>query len=510
MTDRRVFVTAAVMTAIVVAIYLLRLDGYAGLMVDDAWYMVLGKSLASGEGFRLVSSSATPIVPVVPPGFPALLSIVFLLSPSYPGNLFLLKAVSLLAMAGVGIACWIDYTRYRDVPPAQVVLLTAATLLIPSFVFLSTSTVMAEASFTLAQMLTVIAIERTVRRSPQDGRAPLAAGLIAAVTMLIRTAGLAVVVAGVGYLVLQRRWRQASIFALVAAASMVPWFVYASANASPLEDRIAHGGTIAHTYRELLAAERPGLVMTPISSTKMLLRAGRNIGDIVTRDVGAVILPTLYRGPNESGEEVISVGRPGRGSMGGATGTMIISALLCLVMLAGIAATRAWFSLPVLLIAASVLMISTVGSQTIRYVVPLAPFLLLFLWRGIRHPAAARIAVLCVIGFQLMDHALYLQLKTTGTPVWIGGAAEIDEALTWMTDNITGEGAIASSNPGLVYLRTGRKGIVSASPEKNWEVWKRGGVRYVVALRKVEKPWPTTLYRRIAFETKSGLWVIEM
>ena len=509
MTGRRESVGALVACAIVAAIYLLRLDGYAGLTVDDAWYMVLGKALASGEGFRLVSSSATPIVPVVPPGFPALLSIVFVVSPSYPGNLLLLKAVSLLAMAGVGVACWIDYTRHRDVQPAPAILLIVATLLIPSFVFLSTSTVMAEASFTLAQMLTVIAIERTSRRDPHDGRAPVAAGLVAAATMLIRTAGLAIVAAGVGYLLLQRRWRQASIFAIVAALSMVPWLLYANANASPFEERMAHGGTISHTYRELLVAERPELVTAPISPTRMLWRAGRNIGDIVTRDVGAVILPVLYRGPSESGEEVHSVGRPGRGSMGGAMGTLIVSAFLCLLMLAGIAATRAWFSLPVLLIAASVLMISSVGSQTIRYVVPLAPFLLLFLWRGIRHQTAARIAVLSVIGFQLMDHALYLQLKTTGTPVWIGEAAEADEALSWMTDNITGEGAIASSNPGLVYLRTGRKGVASASPEENWENWKRGGVRYVAALRRIRMPSPRLNYR-ILFQSKSGLWVVEM
>jgi hypothetical protein len=471
--------------------------------------MVLGKSLATGEGFRLVSSSATPIVPVVPPGFPALLSLVFLLSPSYPDNLMLLKGVSLLAMAGVGVACWIDYTRHRDVPPEPAVMLTAATLLIPSFVFLSTSTVMAEASFTLAQLLTVIALERTVRREAGDNRAPIVAGLMAALTMLIRTAGLAVVAAGIAYLLLQRRWRQASIFAVVAAASMLPWQLYASANASPLEDRMANGGTIAHTYGELLAAERPGLVMTPISRTEMLFRAGRNLQDMLTRDVGALIVPALYRGPAESGIEVISVARPGRGSMGSATGTMIISGLFCLAMLAGIAATRAWLSLPALLIAASLVMISSVGSQTIRYVLPLAPFLLLFLWRGIPQPAAARVVVLCVLGFQLMDHALYLQVKTTGTPIWIGGAAEIDEALTWMTDNIHGEGAIASSNPGLVYLRTGRKGVVSALPEKNWETWKRGGVRYVAGLRKVEMP-SRRLYRRLLFETKSKLWIVEM
>ena len=225
-------VVALVAFGVVGLVYLLRLDGYAGLMIDDAWYMVLAQALASGEGFRLISSSVTPILPAVPPGFPALLAPVFLVSPSYPDNLMLLKSVSLLATAGIGVTTWIDYTRHRGVRPEQAIWLIVVTLLIPSAVFLATATVMAEASFTCAQMLSVLAIERIVRRDPTDQRAPILAGLSAAVTMLIRTAGVAIVAAGVAYLVAQKRWRQASIFAVVAAASLAPWFLYTGVNAS--------------------------------------------------------------------------------------------------------------------------------------------------------------------------------------------------------------------------------------------------------------------------------------
>ena len=45
----------------------------AGLFTDDALFIVLAKSLAQGDGFRLISST-TPILPAYPPGFPMLLA----------------------------------------------------------------------------------------------------------------------------------------------------------------------------------------------------------------------------------------------------------------------------------------------------------------------------------------------------------------------------------------------------------------------------------------------------
>jgi hypothetical protein len=502
-------IAAIVLAAIASVIYVLRLDPYAGLLFDDAWYIVLGKALAGGDGFRMISSSAAPIMPTVPPGFPALLAIVFAVAPSYPGNLILLKAVSIAAMAGVGVACWIDLSRYRAVPPAQSMWMAFAVVLTPSFVFLATSTVMAEGVFTLAQLVTVMAVERAVRRDQAEWRGPTAAGVIGALTVLIRTAGVAVLAASVAYLVLQRRWRQAAIFALTAAACLLPWELYARANAPTYEERLAHGGTFAFTYEQLLAMDRPGAADTDVSRDEMAVRVGRNVTDVLLRDVGAAIVPAVYRGPAESGEEVLSVGRPGRGSMGVATGTMVVSGLVCLAVMIGIVRSRAWFSLPALLIGATLAMILPVGALTFRYVVPLVPFLLLFLMRSVAHPSAARILVLTVLGFHLVDHALFLREKATSTPPWTARAGDVEALLVWMSDNLKGSGTVASTNPGLVYLRTGRKGVASAAPDENWERWKKDGVRYVAALRWTSLP-PRQRQARLLFQTKGLLWVVEM
>ena len=47
---------AAVVVLVVAVLYVLRLDRVAGLVVDDAWYILLGQALSQGHGVRLTSS----------------------------------------------------------------------------------------------------------------------------------------------------------------------------------------------------------------------------------------------------------------------------------------------------------------------------------------------------------------------------------------------------------------------------------------------------------------------
>src|SRR5215813_1053102 len=93
-------VTAA--TLIFLAIYILRLDQVVGMVVDDAWYVLLAKALATGQGYRIINAPGAQIMPLYPPGFPFLLSFVFRIAPQFPENYWLLKAVSIAAMMGTG------------------------------------------------------------------------------------------------------------------------------------------------------------------------------------------------------------------------------------------------------------------------------------------------------------------------------------------------------------------------------------------------------------------------
>ena len=501
------------LVAAVALIYIGRLDQAAGLMVDDAWYIVLAKALAQGDGFRLISSATTEILPAVPPGFPALLAAVFWVTPSYPDNLMWLKLVSVVAMLLVGSVCWLDFTRNRGVPAPHATLLVVAIVLTPSLVFLATSTVMSECVFMLAQVLAVILVERIAREDAGDNRAPIVAGILTAIVLLIRTAGAALLIAAVAYLVIAKRRRQAAIFMGAIAVCMAPWIWYAREHAPTMEERLAHGGSIAFSYEQLLTMERIDDPLAGAASTgRMARRGASNIAGVLSRDMGAILLPSIYRGGNESGQEVISIGGPRGGSMGITTGTTTISLIFSAIVLAGWLLNRLErYAMPGLLLATSLVMMAPVGGQTFRYLVPLTPFIVLFFWHGLRGNVVARIAVMCLVGFHLMDHGVYLERKVNSTTEWIDDAREMNELMSWISTHVDASGFVATTNPGLVYLATGHRSIASAYHLRNWSSWKASGIRYVVAtLGGIQLPEGQLGGRLLYRTSRSGLWIVEM
>lgn len=515
---------AAIVVAVASFVYLLRLDGAAGLMVDDAWYILLAKALASGEGYRLISSATVPILPSVPPGFPALLAPVFALSPSFPANLLLLKAVSIAAMAGVGVATYYYAIESRRAPSWIAAAVATATVLTPSLVFLATSTVMSEAVFTLAQVVVVILLDRARGGAPPALRWFVLAGIMAAVAVLIRSAGVAVLAGGIVCLLYARSWRGAAALAGAAGICLAPWYFYSAAHAPTAAQSASHGGTIAYSYSELLTMRRAGDTGAGRAGIAELpARVSRNLVNVFGRDLGGVFVPGFYRGPAESGEETVGLGGAGA-SMGSAAATMVVSFAFAAVLMLGLVTNlRSRPSAGDALVVASLAMVVLVPSRTFRYLLPLAPFLWLYLATGARavgdlvnrrrepgRVAPVRVVMTLLIGLQVMDHAQFLWIKANNpvAPPWQADARAVDDLLAWMDRTLPAHEAVASTNPGLIYLRTGRKGVVSADPAGNLRAWKAAGVRYLVAVRP--QPWPRrSLGFKKLYESR-GLWVFEI
>jgi hypothetical protein len=292
--------------AAVLTIYLLRLDAAAGLYVDDAWYIVLAKALWQGDGFRLISSATTPILPAFPPGFAMLLAPVVGMTADFPDNVSALKAVSIVAMAGVGICSYVFLWRFSSVPQHVAAVIAVITTLIPAFVFLTTSTVMADPTFTLSQIALAIAIERSVAaRDPAHHRRLIViSAAIGAALLLVRVAGVAAIAASVLYLVWRRGVRAAAIFGVIVIIGYSPWLLYSRANAPTIPERDAHGGSVAFRYSELLMMRYGGEPSSGrVTIGELPSRIGNNIVNVLGRDAGAFVFPGGYRGASESGQE---------------------------------------------------------------------------------------------------------------------------------------------------------------------------------------------------------------
>lgn len=520
----------AAVAAGVCAIYLLRLDPAAGLYVDDGYYVVLAKALVNGDGYALISSAATPILPAFPPGFPLLLAPVVAVTQQFPANVPWLKAVSIVAMGGVAAATYLFLIRDRGAPPWLAGAVALVTVVTPAFVFLATSTVMAECAFTLGQMGLVLAVERASRMPPgRAGRWVVLAAVIGAVTLLIRAAGVAPLAAAGLYLLAKRGWRTAAGFALVAAICYSPWLLYASAHRPTDAERTAHGGAVAYAYSELLAMEKGGVAEgSRVDAAGLASRVRGNLVNVFGRDLGALIFPAAYRGPGESGLEVFTLsGETGlrAGSMGGGPAVLWVSSGLSAIAVVGFfAALHRGMTIAEFLVPVTIAMVVLVPNRTFRYVLPLAPFVVFYFLTGLesvfarlrsaavmRPGAAPQMAVLCMLGLVGMEHAQYIwQARNGPVPPWLRDYQEVQAVSGWMNEHLVSPGAVAATNPPLMYLLTGRKTVALVDVVASWPRWQALGVRYAAAFHITEQP-PERLGYRLRFQSpRLGLWVLEL
>ena len=207
-----------------------------GVFFDDGVYAVLAKALAEGKGFRYLHLPGEPGATHYPPGYPALLALLWRAWPAFPENVALMKGVNALLLAA---AAWgavrFGAVRLRLGAPlaaGTVLLFTAA---VPVLVF--TAVLFSEPLF-LAMLFPVLLLaERTV----ESGRVrdALVTGLLTGVLVLVRTVGFVIVPPLVLALLVRRRPAAALAAGAAAVLVMLPWQLWSSAHAADVPPVLA-------------------------------------------------------------------------------------------------------------------------------------------------------------------------------------------------------------------------------------------------------------------------------
>jgi hypothetical protein len=483
----RPLAAAAGAAALFLLIYLLRLDRVYGLYVDDAYYVLLAKALAGGQGFTLINTPTPGIVPIYPPGFPALLSLAFRLSPQHPENVWLLKAVSVAAVFALGVLSYFYFTRLRAMRPPAALGLALGAVLSPGLVTLAASTTMSECVFACAQMLAVFVLERAARGGawPRWAYAVLGAAC-ASFAFLTRSIALGLIAAAVVYFVKEKAFTPLLVFAAGVALAVGPWMAYSRAHAPTPEQRQEQKGYILDGYATQFWQRQAGYASSGTITLKDVpLRVWNNAVTVTTSTTGNVIAPTLMLG-------------------GGQAVGALLSVLLSLLALVGYVATvRQRLTLAELMTPLSLGIILLWPWDPFRFLLPLAPFLIFYvltglsvaprLTRGLRHlaapktqPAALTVAVWSLVGLHAVGNLNYA----------IGAAkvaderefAEVEALMGWVRQNVPEGQVVASTNPPLAYLQTGRKAISTQEMLYNWETFRRLGVQYLVLTGRFDVP----------------------
>ncbi|MBS1789570.1 MAG: hypothetical protein JST85_17730 [Acidobacteria bacterium] len=481
------------------AIYLLRMDHVVGLFVDDGWYILLAKSLATGQGYTLINSPSPGILPLYPPAYPFLLSLFYRLSPNFPDNVWLLKSVSVAAMMGVGIIGYRYFVKERNLPPMLALGICVAAVLSPPLVFMATSTMMSECVFALIFLATVVVTEKCARSKNPSRQLQMAAlsAVLASVGFLTRSIAISLIAAGFFYLLKNKLMKPAIVFTVIVAALCGPWVIYTRLHAPTPEQQTEQGGHIVLPYDKQFWQKRAGFSFSgTITAAQLPERIANNSIEISGRDIGRIVVTPLFealRDPyQEAQKESVKLG--GRGDTWSVSFILSVFAVIGLIAAARKQLTMAEFAVP-LSLAVTVLW----PWETFRFVLPLIPFVIFYFALGIRELVAwiqrfrqksnletswkaGLIAVGLIAAINIYGNVSYIYKSgnVLERPQWLQTFDEAEAMLKWAKSNTQPDDVIATLNPPLVYLFTDRKTIASDFPVENWENWKRLGVRYIV------------------------------
>ncbi len=238
---RRVVAGLVVLMLLFAACCVATIHGYPSTIGDSVRYFFLGQSLAEGEGYRVTYRVPESDEARFPPLLPILLAPV---AAAFPHSLSAAKALP--AAFGV-LSIWLTFLAFRKRVGAASALAVAALVALNPLVLSFSTVVLAEIPFVCLFLLALSAIQRTAQTTGRWITWRHAwAGLIIALAMLMRMAGVALIPTAFLWLTTQKRLRDGIVVAMLAVALASPWLIWSATRDTPW---VGHLGETFRRYR---------------------------------------------------------------------------------------------------------------------------------------------------------------------------------------------------------------------------------------------------------------------
>jgi hypothetical protein len=412
-----------------------------GVFFDDGMYVILAKSLATGHGLRWLQLPGTPAATHYPPGYPAMLALLWAAFPRFPANVVLFKIANacFLAAAAGCVAAFLR-RRFAFASWAAVALAVIGTASLPTLIL--SAQVMSEPLFLALLVPTLFFAERVIDRDAAHGSARDAAlvGLMVGLVTLVRANGIAVAAAVGLLLITRRRWREALAFGLTTLALLLPWQLWVRANAGATPGVLGgsyepYGDWLLKGYRQAGV----GLAWRTVSST------GRELATMIS----IMAAPSVSR-------------------------QLQIAALVIVLALAAAGIRPLWRRAPataIFLVAYFLIVLFWPFTPT-RFVWAIWPFVLLspvlgaielVRWRPVTALArAARIVALfaaCLVAIGYARYNLHAYRARTWSSISRRNANAMRPLVQWVGARTPSSAIVASDAEPVLYLYAARSGV---------------------------------------------------
>jgi hypothetical protein len=445
--SERPFLSGAVLALLSVVLIAANTDLEATPRFDGAGYAVLGKALATGQGYREINRPEPTWHAHFPPGYPLALA-----------ALWRMTGPSVLAAHLLSVACTVAATLaawvwFRQLYAPRVAWLLGLALVVNWTWGRAGGSIQSEPLYLLLEQLAVLAVAWAGRR---DGIGPgVIAGLLLGATVLTRHVGLALAVAALLDLAARRRWRAALMAAGVATLLVLPWVGWL---ASIRRD----------TQVELLAQ-----------------------GDLAERLAGQAVF-YVQRLPDQLTGPVVEVGTVFRDSTSGKVLVNLWAAVATGLLVCGWLRTLRTPRRRL----AGLIPLATLGlllvwpfTEAGRFLIPLVPYLLVGAVEGLtlllalirlrfRRPRIWAAAAVLALSFPYAGYALATNRAEAQRQTY----RDFDAACAWIALEGLQPGPILTRHPGEVYWLARRLAFAppSESPEDIDALIDRFGVAYLL------------------------------
>jgi hypothetical protein len=520
----------SVVLAIAVLLWAPRLSGPIDLRWDGGVYYVLGTSLATGQGYRILSEPGSPEAVQYPPLLPAIVAVCQRFLGSKDPTVVAPWLRILYAVLFLGYALAVLALAKRYLRPVFAVTAVAFTLLQPNTIFVS-DVLYTEIPFALVSVLFVL-VAVNGPFSSRPWLREIASFLLATAGFLLRTVGVALLAAWVLEAIVRRRWQLAVVRVVLAMLPLIGWEAYVM--------RVTHSYEYAHpAYAYQRAPYQPWNV-SYAENMKWLMNSSHRDW----RHARPMSLPSQLQ--ENTGRLIESIGETI--SPSGRVPTLVLSAF-ALVGLAMLVHRRAWMMVFIILISLVIIWPWPWPDQFYRFLVPLTPFLII----GVMMFFSALISVLstpemrpaiAIVGRIVLAALLLAALTLQVSSVWKlfydraiqgtsylpgGGAAgphyfyyseswrDWDAGIAWIQSHSHPNAIVLTRSPQLCYLRTGRRAVmppVEQNQDRARQLLESVPVSYVLlelpvdyipAVEKDSQRWrsvesvkPVRLYERIS------------
>ena len=241
-----------------------------GTYHDDAIYVTTAKTLATGQGYKIASLPYEPAQTKYPPLYPFLLSLIWRVYPQFPQNLTWMLLLSVLAAVSFLAMTYHYLTTQRYAAEWQALIVVGVAAINWRTIILATGIY----SEMLYALLSVVALEWAENF---EGKEKIStAGVILTLAMglafLTRSLGVTVIMAVGGYYTLKGKLKKAILAMGVAGAFVIGWMAWCYANRTSAEginvayytNYLGHLNQVIHVLQEINQTSKLAVVSSMV------------------------------------------------------------------------------------------------------------------------------------------------------------------------------------------------------------------------------------------------------